>query len=225
MSEDYSATWLEYSQALISPAKLLENKIYDAHAEQLRRNIYEEALRQRPLDQYVPGSLRRPFKDNKSLFGHPATPIKTESNKQEKTVYPKTDQQIIDDEVREAIEKPRREAEVAKRVAAVTALAALENAEDGTIIRFRRRFGGKNGRVYNYAALLVTAKRDGENEVWYLTGNYSSDRAGYTFEQLLSWMTTGENLVEDVQVATSFDSITWTPADTTVVTDTKTAAA
>lgn len=108
------------------------------------------------------------------------------------------DQQAIDDQVKEAIAAPRRAAEVARRVEAVHALDVLADAEVGTVLRFRRTYSKKE---YTYAAIKVA------DNSWYVTGNSTVHSGSYVWEGLLEWMTTGENLVHEVQVANGWDAL------------------
>jgi hypothetical protein len=109
-----------------------------------------------------------------------------------------TEQEEIDAAVREAIEKPRREREIARRVEAVTTLdELLAGTEDGTVLRFKRTHGTQ---VYDYAALKA-----GDSK-WYVTGSVGVDRHGYTTERLVEWMTTGPTMVHDLVVASGWDS-------------------
>lgn len=110
---------------------------------------------------------------------------------QETPVPAKTAQQEIDDAVREAIEKPKREAEIAKRVAAVQALTP-DTYDVGTVIKFKRQYGKT---TYTFAALKV------EGDKWFVTGSTLVSSAGWNWTNLVEWMTTGENLVTDVVVS------------------------
>jgi hypothetical protein len=109
-------------------------------------------------------------------------------------------QQKIDDLVREQIEAPRIAAEVAKRVALVTSLEPLADAPIGTVLVFSRTYN--NGGNTTYVSAVIKADVD----VWAMTGDgYNSargDRVG--FKQLLGYLTTGQTLAENVQVATGF---------------------
>lgn len=124
------------------------------------------------------------------------------------TNFSDNDQYMIDNAVREAIEKPRREAEIALRVGAVQTLSPmLEDADPGTVIRFVRTY---SKRPYTYAAIKVV-RSENEEPVWYVTGSAATRADTYTTETLLRWMTTGDSLVSDVQIATEFADVTWTP--------------
>jgi hypothetical protein len=112
---------------------------------------------------------------------------------------PVNEQASIDAEVKERIAKPKREAEVARRVEAVGKLEVLGTAAVGTAITFTRKLGSIN---YSYAALKYA------DDAWAVTGNGSGLGIGpVTWEALLTWMTTGPALVSDVKVATAFDTI------------------
>jgi hypothetical protein len=111
----------------------------------------------------------------------------------------RSNQDQIDDAVRERIEKPRREAEIAKRVALVTALEPLATAEVGTVIAFVKKFDKKD---FNYAAVKSADDR------WSVTGDgLYSNGLTYGWSDLLTNLTTGPNLAKNVQVATSFSAL------------------
>lgn len=109
----------------------------------------------------------------------------------------KTKQQEIDDAVREALEKPKREAEIAKRIAAVEKLTAL-TFEIGTVVKWKRQHG-KND--YTYAAIKATEDK------WFVTGSNMVSVEGRTWEKLIEWMTTGENLIHDLQVSGEWTTV------------------
>jgi hypothetical protein len=111
----------------------------------------------------------------------------------------RSNQDQIDDAVRERIEKPRREAEIAKRVALVTALESLATAEVGTVIAFVKKLDKKD---FNYAAVKSADDR------WSVTGDgrYSNGLT-YVWSDLLTNLTTGPDLAENVQVATGFSAL------------------
>jgi len=110
-----------------------------------------------------------------------------------------SEQQQIDAEVREAIARPRREREIALRIAAVTAIGIDDNHEAGTVMRFKRKFGTN---VYTYAVIKA------ENGMWYMTGANSS-HSPYTWESLTEWMTTGENLITELQISDTWTKVSW----------------
>lgn len=124
----------------------------------------------------------------------------------------RSNQDKIDDAVKEAIEKPRREAEIARRVAAVGAFtAALEGAESGTVVVLDRKSGRRTDK---YVALLAPATRESERngsepaQKWHVTGNQGALTSyGWTFAEFLNWATTGEHLVENVRVAGEFNAV------------------
>jgi len=121
--------------------------------------------------------------------------------KKEKSPVPaaKTKQQEIDDAVREAIEKPKREAEIARRVAAVEKIA--ENTHEvGTVLRWKRKLG-KGNHNYVYAAIKAG------DDKWYVTGSQMVSTNGWTWEVLVEWMTTGEHLVTDLEVSGEWTSV------------------
>lgn len=110
-----------------------------------------------------------------------------------------TEQAEIDAAVREAIAGPRRLREIALRVAAVNAIGIDDTHEVGTVLRFDRKCGAN---VYSYAVLKAA------NDKWYMTGANAS-HSPYTWESLTEWMTTGENLITNLQVSADWDDITW----------------
>lgn len=109
----------------------------------------------------------------------------------------KTKQQEIDAAVREALEKPKREAEISKRVAAVEKLAE-DTYEDGTVLKWKRKIGKTE---YVYAAIKV-----GEDK-WFVTGSQMVSSGGWTWAGLVEWMTTGENLIHDLQVSGEWTTV------------------
>lgn len=113
-----------------------------------------------------------------------------------------TDSDMINAAVREAIAKPRREAEIAKRVAAVEAIGVEDNHEIGTVLRWKRK---ECKVVSTYVAVKIFEDR------WFSTGGQGINNTGYTqvrtWEALTEWMTTGENLVEELEIAASWTTI------------------
>jgi hypothetical protein len=109
----------------------------------------------------------------------------------------RSSQQKIDDAVREQIEAPRREAEIAKRKALVLSLEPLADAKVGTVLVFTRKYAGTDFTV----AVIKT-----DADVWAMTGDgYNPTRGDrVSFKQLLEYLTTGQAVAENVQVATGF---------------------
>lgn len=103
---------------------------------------------------------------------------------------PKSDQRMIDEAVLEAIAKPRREAEIARRVALVTALEALTDVEVGTVLTFDRKSGKDN---VLYAALKT------KDDMWSVTGD-----GRYSTSDLIQHLSTGSFPAENIQVADTF---------------------
>lgn len=158
------------------------------------------------IESYLPKQSE--FEDSIRDYESKRTPSKTKENP---VGYPKTDQQLIDDAVKEAIARPIREAEIANRIGAVHALTdALTNAPAGTVVRFQRKFAGSD-KTYSYVAFRVAVDDNSSHDRWYLTGDYC-DESRYSTEGLITWMTTTAPLVTDVQIAVEFDPITWVPA-------------
>lgn len=114
--------------------------------------------------------------------------------------YPKSSQTLIDEAVREAIEAPRRAAEIAKRVAAVTALtAAFAEAATGALFTFTKKHGKDD--------VSFAAFKTGDNR-WSVTGDGRyTNGATYTWDELLSYLTVGSDLAENVQLATAFSPL------------------
>lgn len=110
----------------------------------------------------------------------------------------RSSQQKIDDAVREAIEKPRREAEIARRVALVASLEPLATAPVGTVLTFERNYGNETP--------VLQAAIKAEDDVWNTTYDpYTGSRGERVgFKKLLDMLTTGQYLAENVQVATNF---------------------
>jgi hypothetical protein len=105
-------------------------------------------------------------------------------------------QDRIDDEVRKAIEEPRIKAEISKRVSLVTALEPLVSGPVGTVFIFTK--------VFRKNPLLTVALKQAEDK-WAVAGDgdYTNDNT-YTSASLLTYLTTGPDLAEDIQVATGF---------------------
>jgi hypothetical protein len=150
----------------------------------------------------------------------PAEPVKpkrkTRSDKEKTEDMPSNhtfsaeDREEIDEIVREAIVGPKRVAEAATRKAAVEALGIEDNREIGAVLTFKRKVGKAE---HLHVALKV------DEDKWHVAG---ADKFGTkNWEELLTWMTTGETIVSDVKLATAFDDITWeiaaiTPASVVV---------
>lgn len=105
-------------------------------------------------------------------------------------------QSQIDEEVKVALEKPRREAEIKRRVEMAETIGVNDKYENGTVLKWTRKIGSKD---YYYAAIKAN---DGK---WYVTGAYVM--SGYTWEALVESMITGENTVENLQVASAWDGL------------------
>lgn len=108
-----------------------------------------------------------------------------------------TKQQQIDKEVAEALEVPRREAEVKRRVEIATAIGE-DTYEVGTVFRWKRKFGEK---TYSYAAIKAG------NSQWFVTGQNQSSAFGYQWDDLVQWMVTGENVIEELEVVDVWKSV------------------
>lgn len=116
------------------------------------------------------------------------------------------DQEQIDEAVRAAIAKPLIDAEIANRTAAVTALGVEDSYEVGTVLTFKR----KASKTVTY--LHVALKQD--EDTWLATGGRFTGSGGRAWNDLLTMMTTGEDMVFDVAVGApgSLTPLTWTPA-------------
>jgi len=127
-----------------------------------------------------------------------AAQLKIRLTESEKKSMNTAEQQEIDEAVREAIEKPRREAEIAKRVAAIQAIGTDDTHEVGAVMRWKRKYGKT---VYAYAAIKTA------DEKWYVTGSQTTSAGGYTWDKLVEWMTTGENLITDLEIASGWNPV------------------
>lgn len=102
-------------------------------------------------------------------------------------------QDQIDKEVAEALEVPRREAEVKRRVELATKIGA-DTYPDGSVLKWTRKFGEKD---YTYAALKTGGK-------WYVTGSQMTRASGWEWDDLVQWMVQGENTVENLVVGSGW---------------------
>lgn len=165
----------EYEGVYRRMGKLFEYQAKSRHSETRARLL--EALRQ------PQGGIPPELKKEKPEMGY------NDDNR--------SSQQKIDDAVREAIEAPRREAEIAKRKALVLSLEPLADAKVGTVLVFTRTYAGTDFIV----AVIKT-----DTDVWAMTGDgYNSTRGDrVNFKQLLEYLTTGQATAQNVQVATGF---------------------
>ena len=198
MTENYDATWYDYAEIKTMGSHYTT---FVRSFAQLGRMDGEKSPSPALYSKNVRDKIREYLDNHPDFFTKETTEMSFNTD----------DQYEIDRAVREAIDKPRREAEVALRVGAVNALSPmLEDAEPGTVIRFTRTFNG-NKRIFSYAGIKVQDSEDGQ-PIWYVTGTQNTRSGWYTTEDLLRWMTTGDKLVSDVQVATEFTDVTWVPA-------------
>lgn len=167
--EDYSATWLPYtSTSSYWPTR------YSSHHHTYVYNT--DTIRYSNSDLIMADHMANlPLKETPEV-----------SNKQSQ----------IDEEVKAALEKPRREAEIKRRVEMAEIIGVSDKHENGTVLRWTRKLGNKD---YYCAAIKAN---DGK---WYATGAYVV--SGYTWEALVESMITGENTVENLQVATAWDGL------------------
>jgi hypothetical protein len=155
------------------------------------------------LVSYSPAEIyRTPYSGNLTIKA--PVPPELRENTSMNTVL--TEREQIDAEVREAIAAPRRAREIALRIAAVKAIGIDDTHEAGTVMRFKRKYGSN---VYTYAVIKA------ENGMWYMTGANSSHNP-YSWESLTEWMTTGENLITDLQIADTWTQVSWSADPTTV---------
>lgn len=190
MGENYDATWLP---------TLNEGSLRSA-----RKSLREMEELYRSGGRFFPSDSIRPYSSGKKIsysdYGIPIASMMTK--KEEKTPVNSTDQAEIDAAVREALAKPKREAEIAKRVAAVEAIGTEDTHEIGTVLKWDRKMQpGSKMKPYVYVAVKIG------DDCWYVTGTTTIKIGAYKWEELLEWMITGSTLVENLQVAASWDTI------------------
>lgn len=110
----------------------------------------------------------------------------------------KTEQQMIDEAVQEAVSKPRREAEVAKRLEAIEKIGAVDYHNEGATLRWKRKVGEE---THTFVAV-----KTGPNQ-WLVAGTKLVKSEGWTWESLVKWMIQGENIVFDLMVANSWQIV------------------
>ncbi|HEY6019054.1 MAG TPA: hypothetical protein VIY48_03915 [Candidatus Paceibacterota bacterium] len=173
--EDYSATWLPYTSANTATSSYWPTR-YSSHHHTYVYNT--DTIRYSNSDLIMADHIANlPLKETPEV-----------SDKQSQ----------IDEEVKAALEKPRREAEVQRRVELAAAIGATDKHEVGTVLRWTRKHGDKD---YFYVAIK------GSNDKWYVSGQVHVNRSGYTWDELVEWMITGVTTVENVEVATAWDGL------------------
>lgn len=113
----------------------------------------------------------------------------------------RSSQEKIDDAVREAIEAPRRAAEIERRVAAVTALEPVLALPVGSVFTFNKKYDGAKDET-TFAAIKTA------DNVWAVTGDgrYSNGQR-YSVSDLMHFLTTGTDLATAVKTASKFDTV------------------
>jgi hypothetical protein len=188
MSENYDATWMDYIRPQFnittSSNSYMSSDLYREYMEHAK-HLYQEKPRMGEDLFRIKLKLKKESPEMGYNNGY------GDDNR--------SDAQKIDDAVREAIAKPRREAEIAKRIAAVSALESLKDVAVGTVITFTRKNARGDKKDVTYAAL-----KSADNQ-WFVTGDgYRSNGDQQSFDSLLAWLTTGDTLAENVQAATKF---------------------
>lgn len=120
---------------------------------------------------------------------------KTTTRVEKKPKMSRQDQ--IDREVAEALEVPRREAEVKRRVELAGKIGSVDTYENGAVLRWKRKYGKSE---YTYVALKAGDK-------WYVTGQSQSSSSGREWDELVNWMVTGENTIEELEVVDVWKSV------------------
>lgn len=219
MFENYDTTWYDYDR-LIDETTVFRQMVglrqhmsrLDMHDNQTQK--YDQMTAGRRFGKTEAYLRERRECDELRWLKAKLDKYDNQAQKTEEIPVGNNDQYIIDQAVIEAIAKPIRDAEIANRVGAVQTLApVLEDAPPGTVIRFTRTY---NKKIYTYASIKVV-RDEGEEPSWYVTGPVAILGDAHSTETLLRWMTTGDTVVSNVQVAAEFTDVTWTPvtAETT----------
>lgn len=119
---------------------------------------------------------------------------------------------MIDNAVREALAQPaieaeeeRQKTEIDRRLEMADQIGYNDNHEFGTVLKFDRRLGRdteySQAKSYTFVALKAG---DGN---WYLTGPQQARTGGWTWTALIEWMLTGDNTIENLQIATAWNNI------------------
>lgn len=208
MSDNYDATWYDYSRDQVTRYgdhnhtinyNSGERLVYTTTTPESNRLMYEMIRKlSYPPDTKLHKKLPYPG-------GTPKSPSDKETTDMSTNGLNRDDLYAIDEAVREAIAAPKRAAEIAARKAAVEALGVEDKYEVGTVLTFDRE---SSKTVTHSHVALKTA--DG----WYATGGRLTGNGVQSWDNLLHWMTTGENLVSNVAISTpeTRTAITWTPA-------------
>jgi len=123
-----------------------------------------------------------------------------------------TPQNMIDDAVREALAQPaidaeeeRQKTEIDRRLELADQIGYNDNHEFGTVLKFDRRLGRDTEHSQSKSYTFVALKAGDGN--WYLTGQQQHRAGGWKWSALVEWMLTGDNTVENLQIATAWDNI------------------
>jgi len=213
VSENYDSTWYDYDRDV--------RDLYARYGTNIQGGNYSYVTTVSSSNSYMYEMIRDQYiryGEHEKKLPPPLFPPSKSTKKQPSDKEPKDmastyglsrdDQYEIDHAVREAIAAPKKIAEIATRKAAVEALGVEDNRPVGTVITFKRVVG-KNTYMH------VGIKAD--DEKWYVTGGQLTGNGSQSWDNLLQWMTTGENLVSDVQVSVSgsFTPVTWTVVSAT----------
>lgn len=121
-------------------------------------------------------------------------------------------QNAIDRSFREALEKPKIEAEqqrqqteVSRRIELAGKFKTNDEYEFGTVLRWTRKLGKDTEHTkateYRYVAIKAA---DGK---WYVSGQHQVRSSGWKLDDLIEWMLTGETTIENLQIATAWNNI------------------
>jgi hypothetical protein len=200
VEESYDSTWYDYDSGFsryIPIESLLEKAERSRERDEIRRKFFEG----------IPSKIPSP----KTPLPNELKPgIATKLKKLEMEIAPVADiyatsvqdQREIDAAVREAIAKPRREAEIAARVAAVEKLGVEDKHEVGTVLRFKRA-SGKHASALEHTFVAVKI----DDDSWLVTGGDQTGSGDQSWDNLLQWMTTGRVMVTNVEFAATWTEI------------------
>jgi hypothetical protein len=123
-----------------------------------------------------------------------------------------TPQSMIDNAIREALAQPaidaeeeRQKTEIERRLEMADQIGYNDNHEFGTVLKFDRRLG-KDTEYSQAKSYTFVAFKAGDGN-WYLTGQQQHRAGGWKWSALVEWMLTGDNTIENLQVAAAWDSI------------------
>lgn len=119
---------------------------------------------------------------------------------------------MIDNAIREALAQPaidaeeeRQKAEIERRLTLADQIGYNDEHEVGTVLRWTRRLGRDTDHSKSTEYKYVGFKAGDGN--WYLTGQHQQRASGWKWSALIEWMLTGDNTVENLQVATAWEDI------------------